>query len=71
LEIGRGYILENTPLPRGKYQPMSFGEKYEKAKRKKVKMSNKKEEREEKMGSKRVKQMQNREELRRKVHDGS
>jgi hypothetical protein len=28
---------------------MSFGEKYEKAKRKKVKMSNKKEEREEKM----------------------
>jgi hypothetical protein len=51
------FILENThPGGRGGYQPMSFGEKYEKAKRKRERMYKKKEEREKKMRKGEVKE---------------
>jgi hypothetical protein len=60
--------LEKTPPPGGRGEisaDVIWGKKYEKVKRKKRKM--KKEER----GNKRVKLLQNREELRQKGHHGS
>jgi hypothetical protein len=71
--ITGAYMLE-IPLPGGEYQPMSFGGKNMKRWREKggkYKRKRKKGKENDKRESKRVKLMQNREELRQKRKDGS